>query len=217
MITGKDLINEYYEDEKLYSTGDDYLDNLLERAFCEGYEYAQKEFGKLAGSKDKVQKRVKEFFTKTDKTRSKAVRRASDILSGKMGGVPIKTEGKDGTLHTYQPEESLIQHGISSLKNKTSQSIPEVRLLRKGRKINAEENPSMLEGFVNLDRSINSKGGCIESGDCTASGYRVNSIYRGLPKKYFKDNKKTYDHGKSSSEWNKEVMEMRRDKGSHKK
>ena len=32
--------------EKLYSTGSDELDELLERAFCEGYEYAQKEFGK---------------------------------------------------------------------------------------------------------------------------------------------------------------------------
>ena len=30
--------------EKLYSTGDEMLDNLLERAFCEGYELAQREF-----------------------------------------------------------------------------------------------------------------------------------------------------------------------------
>lgn len=36
--------NDYYEDEKLYSTGDYKLDELLERAFCEGYEYAQKGF-----------------------------------------------------------------------------------------------------------------------------------------------------------------------------
>lgn len=108
-------------------------------------------------------------------------------------------------------------NGINSLKNKTSQFVPEVRLLRKGRKINAGENPSMLEGFINLDRSINSKGGCIESGDCTASGYRINSLYRGRPKKWFKDDIKKYDHGKSSSRWNKEVMEMRGDKKSYKK
>ena len=44
MITGYDLINNYYEDEKLYSTGDSELDDLLERAFCEGYEYAQREY-----------------------------------------------------------------------------------------------------------------------------------------------------------------------------
>ena len=32
------------EEEKLYSTGNDELDELLERAFCEGYEYAQKTY-----------------------------------------------------------------------------------------------------------------------------------------------------------------------------
>ena len=32
--------------EKLYSTGDEMLDNLLERAFCEGYELAQREYAK---------------------------------------------------------------------------------------------------------------------------------------------------------------------------
>ena len=49
MITGRELIEKYYseveEDERLYSTGDSELDDLLEKAFCEGYEYAQKEFG----------------------------------------------------------------------------------------------------------------------------------------------------------------------------
>ena len=51
MITGKELVEKMYsenydeyEDTRLYSTGDDYLDELLERAFCEGYEYAQREF-----------------------------------------------------------------------------------------------------------------------------------------------------------------------------
>lgn len=53
MITGKELIEKMYsenydeyEDTRLYSTGDDYLDDLLEKAFCEGYEYAQKEFAR---------------------------------------------------------------------------------------------------------------------------------------------------------------------------
>jgi hypothetical protein len=51
MIIGRNLIekmyseNEEIQDEKLYSTGDDELDDLLEKAFSEGYEYAQKEFG----------------------------------------------------------------------------------------------------------------------------------------------------------------------------
>lgn len=56
MITGRELIEKMYsenydeyEDTRLYSTGDDYLDELLERAFCEGYEYAQKEFALTGG------------------------------------------------------------------------------------------------------------------------------------------------------------------------
>ena len=43
MILGKDYINGHQE-ERLYSTGDEMLDNLLERAFCEGYELAQREY-----------------------------------------------------------------------------------------------------------------------------------------------------------------------------
>ena len=49
MIKGYELIEKLYsdqEEEKLYSTGDPELDDLLEKAFCEGYEYAQKEFAK---------------------------------------------------------------------------------------------------------------------------------------------------------------------------
>ncbi len=49
MIIGRQLVDEYYEDERLYSTGDDYLDELLEKAFCEGYEYAQREYALTAG------------------------------------------------------------------------------------------------------------------------------------------------------------------------
>ena len=45
MILGKDYINGHQE-EKLYSTGNEMLDNLLERAFCEGYELAQREFAR---------------------------------------------------------------------------------------------------------------------------------------------------------------------------
>ena len=48
--------NEYYEDEKLYSTGDSDLDNLLEKAFCDGYEYAQKEFARKDYEKEKEAK-----------------------------------------------------------------------------------------------------------------------------------------------------------------
>ena len=66
MITGYDLVNSYYEDEKLYSTGDDNLDNLLERAFCDGYEYAQKEFAAYKDPTANIQKsRVIKELVKT--------------------------------------------------------------------------------------------------------------------------------------------------------
>ena len=51
MITGRELVDHLFSDyegdfeERLYSTGNDELDELLERAFCDGYEYAQREFG----------------------------------------------------------------------------------------------------------------------------------------------------------------------------
>jgi flagellar motor switch protein FliG len=48
MIIVRNFEDEYYEDEKLYSTGDDYLDEMLEKAFCEGYEYAQREFNNIS-------------------------------------------------------------------------------------------------------------------------------------------------------------------------
>ncbi len=53
MIIGRQLVEKMYsenydeyEDTRLYSTGDSELDELLERAFCEGYEYAQREFAR---------------------------------------------------------------------------------------------------------------------------------------------------------------------------
>ena len=49
MIIGRQFAERFYsesdyEEERLYSTGNDELDELLERAFCDGYEYAQREF-----------------------------------------------------------------------------------------------------------------------------------------------------------------------------
>ena len=49
MINGKEFAEKMFSnvgEERLYSTGNDELDDLLERAFCEGYEYAQKEYAK---------------------------------------------------------------------------------------------------------------------------------------------------------------------------
>ena len=60
------LYSDYQEEERLYSTGNEELDELMERAFCEGYEYAQREFGRTGKTKEQN----KQFFTKAvDKKR----------------------------------------------------------------------------------------------------------------------------------------------------
>ena len=57
MTIGRMFADDYsnYE-ERLYSTGSDELDEMLERAFCEGYEYAQREFAEEEESKKKMSK-----------------------------------------------------------------------------------------------------------------------------------------------------------------
>ena len=67
MITGKELIEKMYsenydeyEDTKLYSTGDSDLDDLLERAFCEGYEFAQREYSLKDDIKNAIKNNDKE-------------------------------------------------------------------------------------------------------------------------------------------------------------
>lgn len=57
MIIRKKLINKYYS-EKLYSTGNEDLDNLLEKAFCDGYEYAQREYTSVKDTKKGFRKLV---------------------------------------------------------------------------------------------------------------------------------------------------------------
>lgn len=83
MITGRNFAESYYEDERLYSTGDYELDELLERAFCEGYEYAQREFN-TAGAKQLTsnyfknlgkQRVIKEGYSELAKSTSPANQR----------------------------------------------------------------------------------------------------------------------------------------------
>ena len=58
MITGKQLIESYYEeDERLFSTGNEELDDILEEVYYsgleDGYDYAQKEFAEKEEKKKK--------------------------------------------------------------------------------------------------------------------------------------------------------------------
>lgn len=93
MIIGRNFIEKLYsenyseyEDTKLYSTGDSELDDLLEKAFCEGYEYAQKEFGnplnKAAKRKWVLEQGKKAIFDKAHKNKWDSFR-VSDSLADK--------------------------------------------------------------------------------------------------------------------------------------
>lgn len=78
------------EEERLYSTGDVELDELLERAFCEGYEFAQREFtyvdektGNIINSEGKIignVKKGKDAWSYGDSKKGKALNesRAAD-------------------------------------------------------------------------------------------------------------------------------------------
>lgn len=56
------LYSDYQEEERLYSTGNDELDELLERAFCDGYEYAQREFAEEDKKEEKKEKKKKKKY-----------------------------------------------------------------------------------------------------------------------------------------------------------
>ena len=122
MITGYDLVNEYYEEEKLYSTGDDYLDDLLEKAFCDGYEYAQREFGNKenkAAKRDyemkEGMKRLRGLLAKQDK--DVAVRLGRNGLRetvGRQGSDPLFDEHKwKSSGYVARPLEEIGQHRTS--------------------------------------------------------------------------------------------------------
>lgn len=83
MITGRQLINSYYEeDEKLFSTGNDELDDILEEVYYSGikagYEYAQREFAytqddidnlkRLKDSDILAEKKLKDYLLKVRKS-----------------------------------------------------------------------------------------------------------------------------------------------------
>jgi len=73
------LYSDYQEEERLYSTGNDELDDLLERAFCDGYEYAQREFAEKEEKKEK--KKRKKYENESHRGYGRAI-----IVGGTAGG-----------------------------------------------------------------------------------------------------------------------------------
>lgn len=82
--------NGYEMEERLYSTGDAELDELLERAFCEGYEAAQREFGEKW---DKVKDGFKNAGKKVSDTTKKYLGKEGKLATG-VSGWAKKMSGK---------------------------------------------------------------------------------------------------------------------------
>lgn len=123
-------------EERLYSTGDVELDELLERAFCEGYEAAQREFGAKEWTKKQYDKAADYAKKQYDK--------AADFTKkhlGEGGTVAKKVSGwaKSG--------EKKIQENISK------KEANELKKLVKG--LGKGEIKGFFKGLKKLDHKGN--------------------------------------------------------------
>jgi len=103
----------YYEDERLYSTGNDDLDILLERAFSDGYYFAQKEFFNLSSGIKTIFKR-KDLPTKAGETVRMWKSRGRNDLADRVQGAINK--GDKAAMKRYVDE----WHGYTKLSPKQS-------------------------------------------------------------------------------------------------
>ena len=142
MITGYDLVNSYYEDEKLYSTGDDDLDDLLERAFCEGYSYAQKEFNSKAQKAMRRKWDLEQAMDAYDSNQEKGIKIQKAKSQDSMLGRKRTNELIDkATKQTKTEPEKILGVTVGKkavLRGKDNKELEEMKnateLLRAGRK-----------------------------------------------------------------------------------
>ena len=101
MILGRQLIESYEENEKLFSTGNDELDEILEEVYYsgleDGYDYAQREFAeKEEKGKDKMK-----FGDRMN------VRRLKSTYKGRKGDEYLKLH-----LDQVDPDPEVRKKGI---------------------------------------------------------------------------------------------------------
>ena len=121
------------EEERLYSTGNDELDELLERAFCEGYEYAQREFG-----------------NKENKAKKRAWIRNSGIKSGEY-----ESAARQYGPNSYQAEQAAIRKGKSRLGLESPEKPVRTGTLIKNNKVTGvyEEFGDLYPGVGNVNKN----------------------------------------------------------------
>jgi hypothetical protein len=127
MITGRELVEKHYSEIE-DSTGDGELDDLLEKAFCEGYEYAQREFGNKQNKAAQRQWRIDQELANTKE--SKKLLKLKE--SGKPGIFEFEKKRKIRGLENY---EKSVREGVQG-----EDSI-QAKLLRKSRQ-KAQEQPN---------------------------------------------------------------------------
>ena len=155
MIINRNLSN--YYSQKLYSTGDDYLDDLLERAFCEGYEYAQREFGKTGLTKEEA----KQFFTNTGNKNTKSKfqdKYVGKVINPEFYG-PIRKmrerlNSPERTINNIKTKDDLIDWGIN-IKAGHSSGLAGVRSthLGKGGSKSLKNNKYYDHGKSNINKN----------------------------------------------------------------
>ena len=136
MLIGKQFTERLYsenQEEKLYSTGDEMLDNLLERAFCEGYELAQREYAeeekKLKWLDKKNIEALKKLYNKDKELR--------DIRLKQVDEDPeTRKEGNEQDLR--RSTKASVKGGIASSAAMSGLSYGLSRLLGDDRKKSAK-------------------------------------------------------------------------------
>ena len=109
MILGRDLANSYYEeDEKLFSTGDEELDDILEEVYysgiSDGYDYAQKEFASKVWD---IEEDDDDDDAEHEKRKERAQKREGKHLGDSHRGLgrSVILGGLGGTLGAYTTKE----------------------------------------------------------------------------------------------------------------
>lgn len=115
MLIGRGLVersfSQYEEEERLYSTGNDELDDLLERAFCDGYQYAQVEFAEKEDKEDKWSDKDDSSMKLGDKVSIWGLKK----LHTKKGREAIVEGHRHGNWHKEGVQNAKIAGGVGAL------------------------------------------------------------------------------------------------------
>ena len=132
MILGKQFA------EKLYSTGNEMLDNLLERAFCEGYELGQQLF---SDSKDEDEEKEKDKRKKKLKRLAIGTGSALALAGGYQGYKHLERRKADKDVKEALDNLNNILHTGDVKKIKEAELKYKLAQIQKAKK----DTPGKLE------------------------------------------------------------------------